>query len=410
MSCTVGGERASLTHLNDPLDSPLHDLPRMPAAAPPRGRIAIVLPSLAGGGVERVVLSLARGFLAGGHAVDIVLRRARGELLGHVPGGARLVNLGCERLSAVPLAFARYLRRERPDAVIANMWPLTSLCVIGHRLARSPVRLAVVEHAPLSPVAHYRTWRRRPLLRGTLALGCRLADASIAVSAGVAADIAALAGLAPHRLRVIYNPIEIPPQAEAGGGEALWGQGHGPRILSVGRLSAEKNQALLLEAFAALRTNVNARLVILGEGPLRAALEAQAARLGLGDAVRLPGFLANPWPAYRAADLFVLSSDYEGFGNVIVEALAAGLPVVSTDCPAGPREILAGGAFGTLVPCGNAPALAAAMLATLKQPRDPERLRIRAAEFSPEVARDAYLQALFGTGEPGCLPAEAARC
>ena len=293
--------------------------------APERNiRIALVLPSLVGGGAERSVLRLTRVFLADGYRVDIVVRRAKGELLGLLPDEARLFEMGCDRVGAIPVAFARYLRSEQPDAVIANMWPLTSMCVIGHRLARSKSRMAVVEHAPLSPVPRYRSWRRRPFLRSTLALSCRLADVCIAVSSGVADDIARLAGLRRDRIKVIYNPVEISADAGPEDAEDIWDGTQAKRILTVGRLSEEKNQLLLLEAFSRVIEEVDARLVILGEGPLRGALERRVAELGLEHAVKLPGFMMNPVPAYKSADLFVLSSNYEGFGNVIVEALACG--------------------------------------------------------------------------------------
>lgn len=379
-----------------PPQATLDSRPWMPDA-PPCSRIAIVLPALVGGGMERVCLSLANAFLAAGYAVDIVLARATGELLGMVPGDARLFSLGCRQQLAVPAAFARYLRRERPDAVIAHYWPLSSLCLIGHRLARSPARIAVVQHSPLSPSSRCAQWHRRWRVRAVLAATFRLADARIGVSAGVADDIARLGLLPRSAVTVIHNPVEMPPDGDSGPADPeMWGGTGGKRILTVGRLAEEKNHALLVEALAWLRRRVDARLVILGEGPLRPQIERRAAALGLGDAVRLPGFVADPWPAYRAADLFALSSDYEGFSNVIVEALATGLPVVSTDCPSGPREVLDGGAFGRLVAPGDAEALGAAMLEALTRPRDPERLRARAREFTVARAAGAYLRAVLG--------------
>ncbi len=224
----------------------------------------------------------------------------------------------------------------------------------------------------------------------------RHADACIAVSAGVAEDVARLAGIGRDRIAVIHNPVELPAASDDGEGATVWGTDGARRVLTAGRLVPQKNHALLLEAFARLLDSVEARLVILGEGPLRAALERRAAELGIAHAVSLPGFLLHPWPVYAAADLFVLSSDFEGFGNVLVEALACGLPVVSTDCPSGPREILDDGAFGTLVPCGDAAALAEAMRRALTEGHDPEKPKARAAGFTPARAADAYLRADFG--------------
>jgi glycosyltransferase involved in cell wall biosynthesis len=160
-------------------------------------------------------------------------------------------------------------------------------------------------------------------------------------------------------------------------------------------LKDEKNQALLFHAFALLLETVDARLMLLGEGPLRGKLEALSRKLGVADKIVMPGFVTDPAPFYRTADLFVLSSDYEGFGNVIVEALACGLPAVSTDCPSGPAEILENGRFGQLTPVGDAVALADAMAESLAAEHDREALRRRAADFSPARAAKQYLQLLF---------------
>ncbi len=182
--------------------------------------------------------------------------------------------------------------------------------------------------------------------------------------------------------------------------EAAWEGYRGARIMTVGRLKRVKNHALLIRAFAKVSEIQPARLMIVGDGELRDELEALIAELGLGGKVVLPGFVNDPTPLYRSADLFVLSSNYEGFGNVIVEAMACGVPVVSTDCPAGPSEILENGRFGTLVPVGDVDALASAMMSALQTGHDPEVLKRRAAAFAPEVAASKYLDLLFPSPEP----------
>jgi glycosyltransferase involved in cell wall biosynthesis len=365
----------------------------------PNTSVALVLPSLGGGGAERVILRLAKVFLSYGYRVDIVLMKTEGELLSLVPVGIRLVELRCDRFRFVPFAFARYLRKERPDAVIANLWPLTIMCAIGHRLARSKSRIAVVYRAPLSPVPRHQSRGGRLFLRATLALSCRIADVSIAISCGVADDVARLAGCRRDRIKVIYNPVVMSTDRGPEDAEDIWDDTQAKRVLSVGRLSVEKNQLLLLEAFSRVIKKMDARLVILGEGSLRGTLERKVAELGLERAVKLPGFSMTPAAAYNSADLFVLSSDYEGFGNVIVEALACGVPVVSTDCPSGPREILRGGEYGALVPCGDPAALADAILQALASDHDTGKLKARASDFAPAKAADAYLSAVLGHGD-----------
>lgn len=358
-------------------------------------RIAIVLPDLRGGGVERIRLVLAREFLERGHQVDFVLMQARGELLDEVPAECRVVDLGVARARQVVGPLRTYIRRERPDAVLAAMWPLTVIAPMT-RLWGYRGRVVVSEHCMLK--LQYGAWGRahRLALRGSLAATYRLADARVAVSSGVAEDLAALSGLARERFTVIHNPVLLGRE-----GKVLddpfqaWGGHRGPRLISVGSFKAQKNQALLIRAFASLARDTDAALVILGEGELRPELSALVRSLGLDGRVIMPGFVKDPSPWYRAADLFVLTSDNEGFGNVIVEALSCGVPVVATDCPSGPAEILENGRYGWLVPVGDADALAAAIQEALAASHDREALKRRAADFAPEIAARRYLDLLF---------------
>jgi glycosyltransferase involved in cell wall biosynthesis len=235
------------------------------------------------------------------------------------------------------------------------------------------------------------------MLRLTTRLFYRRADARVAVSREVADDLADLSGIDRAAFDVIYNPIPNPPPdlRTAPEAEALW-RGGEVRILSAGSLKGQKNQALLLRSFARLRQRRPAHLVLIGDGPLRGALSALADRLGLAGHVSMPGFVTDPWPYYASADLFVLSSDYEGFGNVLVEAMRCGLPVVSTDCKAGPREILADGAYGLLVPVGDEAALAKAMEEALDRRPDADMLKRRAEELSGSRAGERYLDLMLG--------------
>ena len=225
------------------------------------------------------------------------------------------------------------------------------------------------------------------------------ADALLAVSRGAADDLAQFAGLPPGSVQAQYNPIVArAPRAASNTPaerETAWWHGDQRRLLAVGTLKAVKDFPTLLRAFALLREQVDARLLILGEGEERPALESLIQALGLTDVVELPGFVVDPTPYYARADLFVLSSTHEGFGNVIVEALDHGVPVVSTDCPSGPREILQDGKYGTLVPVGDVDALAQAMLAALHAPHDPTALKARARDFAVDTIADQYLDHLL---------------
>lgn len=363
-----------------------------PAKAPKR--IAIFLPSMAGGGAERVVLASARDLVSRGHQVDLVLISASGELLPLVPPEVRIIDLKQDRFRSALRRLARYLRQARPDALHAVMWPSTVIAILAHRLARSKARLMVSDQVALS--GQVRAPLQRAILKATTRLFYPLADVRVLCSAAAADDLARLSGIARDRFEVITNPTEPPATIATNPRvEALWGEGR-PRIITVGSLKDQKNHALLLRAFARLEDYPEARLMIVGEGLLRGVLEAQAGELGVAGRVIMPGFDVDPWPYLASADLFVLSSDYEGFPLVLAEAMHAGLRIVSTDCLSGPAELTDHGRFGRLVPCGDAAALSDAMAAALGKPADPARQRARAAAMAGPGQIARYSELLVG--------------
>lgn len=353
---------------------------------------AFVLPDLTGGGTERLTLALADGFARRGAKTDLVLMSRHGELLDLVPAGVRVVDLGGSRLRHVPGALRAYLKRETPDALLAAMWPLTSAAAIATAgLAKRP-RLLLSDHCPLLE-QYARPWRTNLWLRLTAPLTYRMADRVIAVSEGLAREMEQLALLPQGSVQTIWNPI--PPPARSDAGAAIWGDAPHPRVLCVGKLKAEKNFALAIRAFALLAAKGPGTLAIVGEGQERSELEGLVRELGLEGRVLLPGFSKTAGDWYSGADIFVLTSDFEGFGNVMVEAMHCSLPVVATDCPHGPAEALGRGEWGTLVPMNDEAALADAMAKALEAPRNEAGQRARAAEFSAGRAVDAYWQAMF---------------
>jgi len=222
-------------------------------------------------------------------------------------------------------------------------------------------------------------------------------DKVVCVSEGVLEDTARLAGLSAGQLCVIRNPVVTPRLAAlaAEGVDHPWAHDEAvPLVLGAGRLTEQKDFDTLVRAFAQLRNRMPARLVILGDGRLRAKLQARIDELGLSDDVAMPGFTSNPYAWMVRANLFVLSSAWEGSPNVLTEALALGVPSVSTDCPSGPREVLEGGRFGPLVPVGDADAMAAAMEATLNKPLAGDLLKSAVAAYNQEASAAAYLVAL----------------
>ena len=361
--------------------------------------VDILLPDLRGGGAERVCLNLANAFASRGLPVRMVLMRAEGELLPLLDPRVEVVDLGAVRVRNVLWPLVRHLRQERPAALLANMWPLTFVAVLARKLAREDCRVVAVEHT---------TWSATPLLASRRTrLGFKVsmkwmqsrANALLAVSQGAAEDLERFAGLTPGTVHAQYNPIVANATHETPAATperaTAWWHGNHHKLLAVGTLKAVKEFPVLLQALAQLRKTVDARLLILGEGEERRALEDMIRELGLEDAVELAGFVSNTEPYYAHADLFVLSSDHEGFGNVIVEALAHGTPVVSTDCPSGPREILQDGNYGTLVPVGDVEVLARAMQDSLQATHDHAALKLRARDFAVDTIADQYLDHLL---------------
>ncbi|MCK0769387.1 glycosyltransferase [Chromohalobacter canadensis] len=355
-------------------------------------RIAVFLPSLVGGGAERVMVTLANGFAARGVSVDLVVVAAKGAYLEDVSPDVRLVELGASRVLFSLPALVRYLRRERPEALLSALNYANIIALWARTLARTKTRLVVSERNNLSSAMSSGRFKRG--LPWLMRLSYPAADAIIAVSNGVADDLAQTLALPRERIDVVYNPavterlreLSVLPLAHP------WlAPGQPPVILAVGRLTAQKDYPTLLKAFAALRAHRDARLVILGEGELRDTLEAMVARLGVAEDVAFLGFVDNPYAWMRQASLFVLSSAWEGFGNVLAEAMACGTPVVSTDCPSGPAEVLENGAWGRLVPVGDAPALVRAISETLNDETHPDVCH-RARSFGLDQALSAYLQ------------------
>lgn len=360
-------------------------------------KIDIVLPDLRSGGFEKVRVLLANEFNRLGHEISIVMMQRRGELLGYLDKGIEVIDLDVARGRQVVVALARSLRQRKPEALLAGLWPMTTAAALARLTSGHRCRLVLSEHNQLS--RQYASWGRmhRFKLRASLALAHRLSDASVAVSKGVAADVACLSMLRPDAIKPIYNPAKFLGTLTPGSiaeAEALWAVPRGARILTVGNLKRQKNHALLLGAMARFDC-VESRLIIVGEGELLDETKAYAASLGIDDRVIFAGYRTDPLPFYATADLFVLSSDYEGMPNVISEALSFGLPVVSTNCPSGPDEILQGGRYGSLTPVGEVEPLTAAIVRTLASPPDPALLRSGAESLSVEATAQQYLKLLL---------------
>jgi glycosyltransferase involved in cell wall biosynthesis len=361
-----------------------------------RGRsLAVYLPDLAGGGTERMHINLAPHFLAAGMQVTFLLDRRSGALLGKVPGGAEVHVLEASRQVAAVPKLVRYLRSRPVDLLISNMEHGNVISVWARRLAAARTRIIVAQHCSFRDQVNRGDWKFK-LLPRLYRTALPRADAIVCVSNGVAGEIAEVSGLALSRMNVIYNgamTAELKQAAEQPADHPWFALGE-PVIVAAGRLVELKDYPTLLRAFARVVEKRPARLIILGDGPLRQNLRSLAKELAIDNRLDLPGFVTNPMPFMRNAAAFALTSRAEGFGNVLVEAMACGTPVVSTDCPHGPAEILDYGRFGRLTPPGDPAAFADALLATLDQPRPAAELEERAAMFSTRQCALDYL-ALF---------------
>ncbi|MBD1847854.1 glycosyltransferase [Cyanobacteria bacterium FACHB-63] len=342
--------------------------------------VVIFLRELHGGGAEKVLLNLARGFIDRGLSVDLVLAKATGHYLSQVPPEIRVVDL---KAKWVPLSLpklVRYLREVQPERLLAALHYPCEIALWAKRLAGVSTRIVVTEHNHLSIES-----KRIPQLSVRLTpLAARLfypwADEIVAVSHGVAEDLSRITRLKRDRIQVIYNPIILPELftlAQEPIQHPWFQSGEPPIVLAVGRLHPQKDFPTLIRAFAQVRRVRSARLAILGDGPERERLIELIESLGLTEDVALLGFTQNPYAYMAKAAMLALSSEWEGLPTVLVEAMALGTPIVSTDCKSGPAEILAQGRYGELAPVGDSDAIAAAILKTLAAPKraiDPEWL------------------------------------
>jgi glycosyltransferase involved in cell wall biosynthesis len=362
-------------------------------------RLALLTSQMDDGGAQRSMLKLAGGLAERGHPVDLVLTRAYGPYLAEVSPAVRIVDLGAPRVAASVPALVRYLRRERPVAMLSALDYVNIVAVWSRRLAGARTRLLVSERNHLSTAHRHRNLRRNKALPMLIRRFYPWADEIVAVSAGVADDLAATTGLSRDRIEVIYNPVVTPAaarMAQAPLDHPWFEPGEPPVILAVGGLRRQKDFGTLIEAFAIVRRRRPARLLIIGEGPERVGLEALVARSGLESEIAMPGFVANPYPYMARAAAFALSSRWEGLPGVLIEALFCGVPVVATDCPGGSREVLADGRYGRLVPVGDPTALAQALESALSgalapAPRESWR------PYEVDTVVDRYTEVLLRT-------------
>lgn len=356
-------------------------------------KIALFTPSLFGGGAERAVLNLANTLAKTEKEVHLVMANAVGPYLDLISPDVSAIDFRSPRVSRALPHLISYIKQHQPDVLLSFQNTANIVAISTKILTRGKTKFVIREgNTPSISLANSKLRQDRWLLR-LLPWIYPMADAIVAISKGVASDLLSL--MRPKEITVIYNPVvgnDLIKKSRYSVKHPWFAPGMPPVIITVGRLTQQKDHETLLLAFKKVREECEVNLLILGEGEERPFLEALVSKMNLQNDVSMPGFVNNPYPYMSNADVFVLSSRWEGFGIVIAEAMACGTPVVSTDCPSGPAEILENGRYGKLVPVGDSDAVAEAILETLSHPPDVSASVERAMQFSVENSAIKYIE------------------
>ena len=358
-------------------------------------KIAIIIPSLRGGGAERVMITLGNSFAQKGFSVDLVVLNDKGDLKSAVSSEVKLVNLNSKRaIFSVP-ALIRYFCRERPQAIFATIVHINIITLIAARFARYKGKIIIRESNV--PVTEPRKKLSRRVVHFLAPYVYPMADYIVAVSNGVAAELSQICPKDEDKIVVLPNPVvsqQMLDQADEAIDHRWFQDGSIPVVLAAARLQPHKGFAMLMQAFCEVLKTREANLLILGEGPEKDSLISLSTKLGIQDYVELPGWVLNPFPYMKKADVFVLCSEYEGLPNVLMQAMALGTPSVATNCPSGPAEITQGGALAELIPVGDKVALSKAILAALNSPRRLDAASSMRERFGVDRSSESYLSLL----------------
>lgn len=368
-----------------------------PGAAMSR-QVSFFIPTLDVGGAEKVNVKLANELSDRGYEIDVLVSQLGGDLIDELGDGVTVRTVGSRFTTPWPELYAgprlrRYIDREKPDVLVSSLALANVVAAITTGLSRHRPKLIQTVHAPPNRQNGTKYRISHEVGRYTY---CS-ADLVVAVSNGVRDELCREVGVPRERTRVIYNPV-VDDELRRSRREAVdhtWFDDDVPVVLNVGSLRMSKGQSTLIHAFDRLSRRREARLMLIGDGNNRENLLRQVDDLGIDSSVEFLGERDNPYKYMTAASVLASASRYEGLGNVIIEALACGCPVVSTDCPYGPAEILEGGEHGKLVPVGDAKSLAAALESTLDEAIDPSSLQNRAADFHVTEIVDQYEELLY---------------
>ena len=366
-------------------------------------KIAVFISFSGQGGVERMIVNLTAEFVEQGYQVDLVLAKAKGQHFEAVAPGVRIVKLGSKHTFTSLLPLVKYLKRERPQALLVAKDRAIKVAVVARKLSGHSCRVVGRLGTTASAALEHSNWFKRWSWYAGMSHFYPQLDQLVTVSQGVADDVLQITDMDPAQITVIRNPVVTPDiyQRAKQPVEHPWFEDDGdPIVMGAGRYTRQKDFPTLLKAIAQVRQSLPCRLMILGDGKAeqKQQLLDLAESLGISDAISFPGFVKNPYAYMCRAKLFALSSLWEGSPNVLTEAMALGVPVVATDCPSGPREILQQGRYGPLVTMGDVNGLALAIEQTLKNPLPGETIGEAVLEYTQKNSASAYLRALGLSG------------
>jgi glycosyltransferase involved in cell wall biosynthesis len=361
--------------------------------------LTIFLGSLEGGGVERVMSNIANKFSENDYTVDVVLVSKSGIYLNNLSSKIRVINLNRGRSIFSIFALARYLRKNKPKALLSAIDYINVIAIVAHTISLSKAKLVVSERADPASNKKYMNFGPQKIVFLLMKILYPLVDKIICISNGIKKELISNYNVSPSKAIVIFNPIDIEqvnfdkklPSAM----DELCRDYSGMFIIGSGRLVHQKDFSTLIRAFSLVREQKNCKLIILGEGVLLDSLSSLASELNILNDVEFVGFVDNPYPFYYHSDVFVLSSIFEGFGNVLIEAIACNCKIVSTDCPYGPSDILENGKWGALTEVSNVETMADAILNELSKPAD-GNITTRALDFNISDVYREYESVCFG--------------
>lgn len=337
---------------------------------PPKTDLTIIAATSGHSGVDTVIRNLLPEFAKLGLRVDVITIKNHGPYLGSLPENCRNIKLDAKHIETSLPGLIRYLREERPKAILSDKDRVNRVSLLARSLSGVSCRVAVRLGTTVSVNLKNKGFFQAAFQRSSIRLLYKLANSVIVPSQGVADDLSGIMRVPAEKLSVLPNPIinqNLYRAAEQPLCEQWLQLSEAPLIVAVGSLTARKDYQTLIEAFSKLRSEMPARLALIGDGPCRDELENQAIKLGVRDEILFAGYQENPYPWIARADVFAHTSRWEGLGIVLVEALALGTPVVSTNCPSGPAEILGNGRYGHLVPIGDTESLASNLALVIKQ-------------------------------------------